>query len=138
MADLEGRRDDARAGRSRARSKNLPLRVSRRCRSIALCWCRFSAVLTRFRGLDLGLVAVAVAVVVVLVLVVAVAIGGAFEVASTGRAGEGKGCSVGEPESGENCAMVDNVSSWYLLMGDIFLVPLAWRYNVIYRQVGAG
>jgi hypothetical protein len=53
MADLDGRRELAKEGKSRARWINLPLRVSRRARSIALCWCRFSAVLTRFRGLDL-------------------------------------------------------------------------------------
>jgi hypothetical protein len=55
MADFEGRRCEASEGRSRARDRNFPFKVSRRCLSTALCWCRFSAVFTRLRGLDFGL-----------------------------------------------------------------------------------
>jgi hypothetical protein len=55
--------DDGRLGRAAAggegreeagENKELAVEVSRRWRSIALCWWRFSAVLTRLRGLGLG------------------------------------------------------------------------------------
>lgn len=111
MADLEGRRWDASAGNNRARSKNLPFNVSRLCRSIALCWCRFSAVLTRFRGLLLALPVVDVLVVVVVV------------VALTGTGGEGRGWSAAAELVGlENGEKLDMSREFFarFLSEDIF------------------
>jgi len=51
IADLEGRRTVARFGRSAARSKNLPFKVSLLCLSTALCVALRSAVLARRLGL---------------------------------------------------------------------------------------
>lgn len=54
IEDFDGRRIWERFGRSAARSKNRPFRVSRRARSTALCVALRSAVFARLLGLRLA------------------------------------------------------------------------------------